>query len=47
MNPNPKVLLGRRNETDFRRLLEGIESNRNENPEGGTKSIKPKNMNIA
>lgn len=42
MNPIPNILDGNRRDIDFDRTVEGDESTLKENPEGGTKSIKPK-----
>lgn len=41
MNPTPKALEGNRSDIDLDKTAEGVESTLKENPEGGTKSIKP------
>jgi len=41
MNPIPNALVGNRRDIDLDNTVEGDESNLKENPEGGTKSIKP------
>lgn len=41
MNPIPNALEGNRSDIDLDNTVDGDESTLNENPEGGTKSIKP------